>query len=67
MKFVVNKKIHSITKMSLFMANYRRKLRMKADIRRKVKVKKATEFTERIKKIQKEVGAVLRKAQEKIK
>jgi len=50
-KFVVNKKIHSVTKVSLFIANYRRKFRMKADIRRKVKVKKATKFVERMKKV----------------
>jgi len=36
-------------KVSLFMINYRRKLRIEADIRRKVE--KAIEFAERIKKI----------------
>ena len=50
-EFAVNKKIHSATKMSLSIANYRRKLRIEVDIRRKGKVEKATEFTERIKKV----------------
>jgi len=50
-EFVVNNKTHLATKVSLFMANYRRKLRMEADIRRKRKVEKITEFMERIKKV----------------
>ena len=49
------------------MANYGRELRIGADIRRKGKVEKAKEFTERIKKVQKEVGVVFKKAQKKIK
>jgi len=40
---------------------------MRANIRRKRKVEKATEFVERIKRVQKETKAVLRKVQEKIK
>jgi len=44
------------------MANYKRKLRIEVDIRKKRKVEKAMEFTERIKKVQKEAEAVLRKA-----
>jgi len=51
----------------IFMANYRRELRMGADIRKKGKVEKVTEFVERMKKIQKEVGAALRRAQEEMK
>jgi len=35
---------------------------MGADIRRKGKVEKVTEFAERMKKVQEEVGAALRKA-----
>jgi len=31
-EFAVNNKVHSTTKMSLFMANYRRELRMGVDI-----------------------------------
>ena len=66
-EFAVNNKTHSATKISLFMANYKRKLRMEVDIRKKRKVEKAMEFTERIKKVQKEAEAVLRKAQDKMK
>jgi len=33
------------------MANYKRKLRMEADIKKKEKTEKTTEFVERIKKI----------------
>ena len=58
---VVNNKIHLTTKISPFMANYSRELRMGADVRRKYKVEKATEFTERIKKVQKEAKTTLRK------
>jgi len=36
-------------------------LRIGADIRRKEKIEKVTEFVERMKKIQKEVGTVLKK------
>ena len=40
---------------------------MGGDIRKKGKVEKATEFVERLKKVQEEAGAALRKAQEKMK
>ena len=40
---------------------------MGVDIRRKRKIEKAMEFVERMKKIQEEVGALLKKAQKKIK
>ena len=43
-----------------FMANYGKELRMGEDIRKKRKVKKATKFVERIKKVQKEVEVVLK-------
>ena len=36
-------------------------MRIEADIRRKEKIEKVTEFVERIKKIQKEVRTVLKK------
>jgi len=36
-KFAVNKKTHLITKVFLFIANYRRELRMGADIKKKGK------------------------------
>jgi len=66
-EFAVNNKTHSATKVSLFIANYRRELRMGANIKKKGKVEKVTEFTERMKKVQEEAGAALRKAQEKMK
>ena len=50
-KFVVKSKDYAATKVLLFMQNYRRELRIEADIRRKEKVEKMTEFIERTKKI----------------
>jgi len=47
----VNNKIHSATKISPFMENYGKELRMEANIRRKEKIEKAMEFAERIKKV----------------
>ena len=49
------------------MANYGRELRMGADIRKREKIEKAMEFAERIKKVQEEAGAALRKIQEEMK
>ena len=66
-EFAVNNKTHTATKVSPFMANYGRELRMGGDIRKKGKVKKATEFVERMKKIHKEAGAALKKVQEDMK
>jgi len=60
-EFVINNKVYLATKISLFMANYRRELRIGTDIRKKEKVEKATEFVERMKKVQKEAEAVLKK------
>jgi len=50
-ELVVNNKVYSVTKVSPFIVNYSRELRMGADIKRKEKVEKATEFAERIKKV----------------
>jgi len=50
-EFAVNNKIHSTTKVSPFMANYGREVRMGEDIRKKEKVEKAMEFVKRIKRI----------------
>ena len=44
------------------MVNYRRELRMRTDIRRKGKIEKMTKFAKRMKKVQKEAEAALRKA-----
>ena len=61
-EFAVNNKVHMATKVSSFMANYGRELRMRGDIRSKGKVEKATEFVEKIKKVHKETRAALKKA-----
>ena len=66
-EFVVNNKIHTAIRVLLFIANYRRELIIGANIRRKEKVEKAIEFVERIKKVQKKVGVVLKKTQEDMK
>ena len=50
-KFTVNNKVYSATKVSPFMENYDRKLRMEANVRKKKKVEKTTEFVQSIKKI----------------
>ena len=55
------------TKVLPFMANYKRELRMGGNIRKKEKIEKATEFVKRIKKVYKEAGTVLKKAQEDMK
>ena len=61
-EFAINNKVYSITKISLFIVNYGRELRMGGDIRRKEKIEKAIEFAERMKKVQEEVGVALKKA-----
>ena len=66
-EFAVNNKVHIATKVLLFMANYKRELRMGGDIKKRGKVEKATEFVERMKKIHEEAGAVLKKPQENMK
>jgi len=47
------------TKVSSLIANYGRELRIGIDIRRKGKMEKTIEFTERMKRIQEKTGAVL--------
>ena len=65
-EFAVNNKVHSATKVLFFIANYGRELWKRADIRRKGKVEKVTEFVERMRRVQKEAGAALRKVQDEI-
>jgi len=60
-EFAINNKVHSATKISPFIANYRRKLRMGADIRKNGKMEKVTEFVKRIKKVHKEAEVALKK------
>ena len=66
-EFTVNNKVHLVTKVSLFIVNYGRELRIRADIRRKGKVEKVTEFAKRMKKVKEEAKTALRKAQEEMK
>ena len=63
----MNNKVHMATKVSPFIANYGRELRMGEDIRKREKVGSAMEFVERMKKVHEEAGAVLKKAQEDMK
>ena len=65
-EFAVNNKVHIATKVLSFMANYGRELRMGGNIRKKGKVEKVIEFVERM-KVQEEVEAALKKAQEDMK
>jgi len=66
-EFPVNNKVHTATKILSFIANYRRELRMRGDIRKRGKVEKAMEFVERMKKVYEEAGTALKKVQEDIK
>ena len=63
----MNNKIYSTTKVSLFIANYRREVRMGGDIRKRGKVESAIEFVERMKKVHEETGVALKRTQEKMK
>ena len=66
-EFAINNKVYTVTKILPFMANYGKKLRMGGDIQRKGKVESATKFVERMKKVQEEVEAALKKTQEEMK
>ena len=61
-EFVVNNKAYLATKISPFIVNYGKELRMEVDIRRKRKVEKATEFAKRMKKVQEEAEVALKRA-----
>ena len=64
-KFAVNNKVHTAIKVSPFIANYEKELRMGGDIRKKGKVESVMEFVERMKKVHEEAGAALRKHRRK--
>ena len=66
-EFAYNNKIHLVTKVSPFKANYSQDPRIGFEGRRKGKYKAVGKFVERIQKIQKKAKAVLRKAQDKMK
>jgi len=63
-EFVYNNKAHSSTRMSPFKANYGQDPRMGFEGRKKKKYAGAEKFVEKMKEIQEEAKAVLRKAQE---
>ena len=56
----MNNKVHTTTKVFPLIANYKRELRMGADIRRKEKLEKVIEFMKRIIKVQEEARVVLK-------
>jgi len=66
-EFVVNNKVHTVMKVSPFMANYERELRIGRDIRKRGEVEKVTEFVKKMKKVHKEAGTALKKVQKDIK
>ena len=66
-KFVINNKAYLTTKVSPFMANYGRELKIGVDLRRKEKMEKVMEFAERERKMQEEAGVALMKAYEEMK
>ena len=66
-EFSVNNKVYLVTKVSPFMANYERELRIEVDIWRKEKIEKIIKFVKRMKKVQKKVGTTLRKVQKEMK
>ena len=63
----MNNKAYLAMKVSLFMANYGRELRMEGNIRKRGKMEKVIEFAERMKKVHEEARAALKKAQEDMK
>ena len=56
-----------MTKVFLFIANYRREMRMEVDLKKKEKMEKTMKFVERMRKVQEEVESVLMRAQEEMK
>ena len=66
-EFTVNNKTHIATKVSPFIVNYGRELRMGGNIRKKEKIENATEFVERMKKVHEKAGAALKRTQEEMK
>ena len=66
-EFAVNNKVHIATKVSPFIANYVREMRMEGDIRKKEKVESTTEFVKKMKKVHEEAEVALKKAQEDMK
>ena len=66
-EFVINNKAHLTTKISPFIVNYGRELRMGVDLRRREKMEKEMKSAERMRKVQKEAGVALTRVQRKMK
>jgi len=66
-EFAYNNKIHSVTKVLLFRANCGQDLRIGFEGRQRERYEVVGEFVKRIKEIQEEVRAALKKTQEKMK
>jgi len=61
-KFAINNKFYIATKISAFITNYGREVQIEMEFRRKEKMEIATEFVERMRKMQEKARAVLKKA-----
>jgi len=61
-EYAINNKTYLTTKVSPFMINYSRELGIEIDLRRKGKMEKATEFVERMRKVQEEAEVALKRA-----
>jgi len=66
-EFAYNNKVHSSTRTSPFKANYGQDPRMGFEVRKKGKYAGAEKFMEKMKEIQEEAKAVLKKAQDDMK
>jgi len=66
-EFAYNNKVHTVTKTSLFKANYSQDPKMGFEGRRKGKYEVVEKFVERMRKIQEKAKAALGKVQEKMK
>jgi len=66
-EFTYNNKVHTVTKISLFKANYGQDPKMGFKGKRKGKYKAVEKFIERMRKIQEKAKAVLEKVQEEMK
>ena len=60
-EFSVNSKVYISTKISPFIANYRRELWIRVDIKKKRKIEIIIEFVERMRKIQEKVEITLKR------
>ena len=60
-EFAVNNKVYTATKVSPFMANYGKEVRMEGNIRKKGKVESVMEFVERMKKVHEKAEVALKK------